>query len=678
MSNSEHKQSTPIDFVTAFYNLENGFFNIISCGENKAVKDKISSGSTTADIYGYLKLFSVGESDLPALSDSLSADNIIRGLSDKDSFCLRFCSEMTENGFDWFELKVSVCERAEGTPRSVLLHTSNMNLIMPAESADKSRADEAQRMLDDCLKGFGTVFQNIILVNVNENSYVFRNPYGTSGTVPAVVPDGTCTYDNYAYGMSFVHPDDRKLFWSYTTLDAYKTRLKEEGDHNTFRLRHLMNGEYRWVQVYTIRLGDNEDFRVLYFINDIQEYTEKEIKSRLLIEDALKQARSAERVQTEFISSISHDIRTPLNAIAGMTILAKKNMDSKEKLAEYLGKIDTSCKLLSEIINGVLDISLLKSGKMILDIKPFRLEDLVKDLEVMMKPQAVKKQIDFEIDIEKTRHRHIKGDSIQLFKILQNILSNSIKYTNSGGRVSLRIEEKDSSITDKRIYRFICRDNGIGMSKEFLKTAFTPFERENDELVNKTEGTGLGLTIIKNLVDIMGGKVSIESEKGKGTVFTVKLGFLPLNEEEEARDAEVHSKELSLLSREGCLKGYNVLLVEDNEINREISEEILNNYGASVDTAVDGQEAVDKFIEGGEGKYDFILMDIRMPRKDGYEATEDIRRESGEYAEKIPIIAMTAEAFNEEVRKAYDCGMNAYISKPINVENLIRTVLSVL
>ncbi|MGN0657613.1 MAG: hybrid sensor histidine kinase/response regulator [Ruminiclostridium sp.] len=674
MNNPEHKNNTPIDFVTAFYNLENGFFNIISCGENKTLNERFSSGSTPADIPGYLKLFSVGDRDLPALSDSLSAENISRELTDKDNFCLRFCSEMTENSFGRFETRVSVCERAEGAPRSVFLHTKNMNLIMPVAAAEKSGTDEARKMLDDCLKGFGAVFQNIILVNVNENSYLFKNPYGSSGTAPDVVPNGTYTYDNYAYGMSFVHPEDRKLFWSYTTLDAYKTRLKQEGDHNSFRMRHLMNGEYRWVRVYAIRLGNNEDFRVLYFINDIQEYTEKEIKSRLLIEDALKQARAAERVQTEFISSMSHDIRTPLNVIAGMTMLAKKNLDDRERLTEYLNKIDLSCKLLSEIINGVLDISLLKSGKMILDIKPFRLEDLAKDLEVMMKPQAEKKGIDFKISLEKTRHRHLKGDSIQLFKILQNMLSNSIKYTNSGGRVSLDIEERENSITDKIVYRFICRDNGIGMSEEFLKTAFTPFERENDELVNKTQGTGLGLTIIKNLVDTMGGKLRLESEKGKGTVFTVAIGFLPLNEE-EARNAEAHSKELS---SEGCLKGYNVLLVEDNEINREISEEILHTYGAEVDSALDGQEAVDKFIAGGEGKYDFILMDIRMPRKDGYEATEEIRREAGKYAANIPIIAMTAEAFNEEVRKAYECGMNAYISKPINVENLIRTVLSVL
>ena len=678
MSNSEHKKSTPIDFVTAFYNLENGFFNIISCGENKTLRENISSGGAPADIMGYLKLFSVGERDLPALSDSLSVENISRELTDNDNFCLRFCSEMTENSFDWFELKASVCERAEGAPRSVLLHTTNMNLIMPAKAAEKSGADEAQRMLDDCLKGFGAVFQNIILVNVNENSYIVRNHYGNDSTVPVIKPDGTYSNDNYAYGMSFVHPEDRELFWSYTTLDAYKTRLKQEGDHNSFRLRHLMDGEYRWVQVYTIRLGDSKDFRVLYFINDIQEYTEKEIKSRLLIEDALKQARAAERVQTEFISSMSHDIRTPLNAIAGMTMLARKNIGDRERLTEYLNKIDTSCKLLSEIINEVLDISLLKSGKMILDIKPFRLEDLAKDLEEIMKPQAEKKGIDFSISLEKTCHRHLKGDSIQLFKILQNMLSNSIKYTNSGGKVSLEIEERENSLTEKIIYRFICRDNGIGMSEEFLKTAFTPFERENDELVNRTQGTGLGLTIIKNLVDTMGGKIKLESEKGKGTVFTAAIGFLPLNEEEEAKSAEAHDKELSMLSSEGCLKGYNVLIVEDNEINKEISEEILRSYGAEVDSAADGQEAVDKFIAGGEWKYDFILMDIRMPNKDGYEATEEIRREPGKYAANIPIIAMTAEAFNEEVRRAYECGMNAYISKPINVENLIRTVLSVL
>ncbi|MGN0578075.1 MAG: hybrid sensor histidine kinase/response regulator [Ruminiclostridium sp.] len=678
MSDTEHKKSTPIDFVTAFFNLENGFFNIVSCGENNALREKISSGSVPSGISGYLKLFSVNDRDLPALSDSLSAESLSRELSDKDCFCLRFCSEMTENSFDWFELKASVCERSEGAPRSVLLHTKNMNLIMPAKADEKPGADKAQKMLDDCLKGFGTVFQNIILVNVNENSYLFRNPYGSSGTAPAVVPDGTYTYDNYAYGMSFVHPDDRELFWSYTTLDAYRTRLKQDGDHNSFRLRHLMDGEYRWVRVYTIRLGDKEDFRVLYFINDIQEYTEKEIKSRLLIEDALKQARAAERVQTEFISSMSHDIRTPLNAIAGMTMLARKNIGDRERLTEYLNKIDTSCKLLSEIINEVLDISLLKSGKTILDIKPFRLEDLAKDLEEMMKPQAEKKGIDFSISLEKTRRRHLKGDSIQLFKILQNMLSNSIKYTGSGGKVSLDIEERENSITDKIVYRFICRDNGIGMSEEFLKTAFTPFERENDELVNRTQGTGLGLTIIKNLVDTMGGKLKLESEKGKGTVFTVALGFLPLNEEEEAKSAEAHDKELSMLSSEGCFRGCRVLLVEDNEINKEISEEILLNYGAEVDSAADGQEAVDKFIDGGDWKYDFILMDIRMPRKNGYEATEEIRREPGKYAANIPIIAMTAEAFNEEVRKAYECGMNAYISKPINVENLIRTVLSVL
>lgn len=555
----------------------------------------------------------------------------------------------------------------------------NLNLIINESQRERRKLREIQHLMEDCFSGFGAVFYNIILVNVNENSYMVQNPYGDNGAHPIIQPDGTYKNDNYAYGMSFVHPEDRELFWSYTTLEAYEQKLTTEGHYEYFRIRHILDNEYRWVQVNLVRLGaDDDHFRVLYFIIDIQEQVDKEEKAKEIIEDALRHAHAADEAKSAFLSSMSHDIRTPLNAITGMTLLARKYLTDREKLDDYLKKIDLSCKLLTDIINEVLDISAIESGKLTLEIAPFRLKDIMKEMDAMIRPQAAAKKIDLCMDMEQTRHTYLKGDPVQLFKLLSNLLTNAVKYTPCGGHVSLKIEELEQSFSDRSMYRFTCRDDGIGMSEEFQKKAFMPFERENDETVQKIQGTGLGLNIIQKLTEAMGGEIALESTKGKGTVFTVTICFPVMPEEEDLPRLQTSEEVQQEQGAENILKGCHILMVEDNELNREIAVEILTASGAVLDTASDGQEAVEKFRSSAKDPYDVILMDIRMPNMDGYQATEMIRKQEGSYAAQIPIIAMTAEAFSNEMRRAYDCGMNAYISKPIVVEDLMQTLLGVM
>ena len=554
------EQRDPMSPEAAYFNLTTG--NIWIMPDASAVTTKTTTKPISLDTY--LKLLHIRKEDVERVRSSLSVASIRSKLKEDETFKLRLPSEVEEGRFEWNELWVSMCERTEQIPSAVLLRSMNLNLIVNESQRERRKLRDIQRLMEDCFSGFGTVFYNIILVNVNENSYMVQNPYGDNGAHPIIQPDGIYKNDNYAYGMSFVHPENRELFWSYTTLEAYEQKLIMEGHYEYFRIRHILDNEYRWVQVNLVRLGaDDDHFRVLYFITDIQEQVDKEEKAKQIIEDALRHAHATDEAKSAFFSSMSHDIRTPLNAITGMTLLARKHLTDREKLDDYLKKIDLSCKLLTAMITEVLDISALESGKLTLEITPFRLKDIVKEMDALIRPQAAAKKIDLCMDMEQTRHTYLKGNPVQLFKLLSNLLTNAVKYTPRGGHVSLKIEELEQSFSDRSMYRFICRDDGIGMSEEFQKKAFMPFGRESDETVQKIQGTGLGLNIIQNLTEAMGGEITLESAKGKGTVFTVTIGFPVMPEEEDLPRLQASEEVQQEQGAENILKGCHILMVED-------------------------------------------------------------------------------------------------------------------
>ena len=528
------------------------------------------------------------------------------------------------------------------------------------------------------------------------------------------------------------------------------------------------------------------------------ELNQKLKESHHELETALMHAESANSAKTTFLNNMSHDIRTPMNAIIGFTSLAASHVDNKEKVKEYLSKISTSSEHLLSLINDILDMSRIESGKVKINENPLHLPELLHDIRTIVQPNITSKQLDFLIDTVDVKNEDIIADKLRLTQILLNILSNGIKFNRTGGTISLRIRQLKSAPTGYGNYQFIIRDTGIGMKPEFQEHIFESFTREETSTVSGIQGTGLGMAITKNIVDMMGGTITVKSEEGQGSEFTVNLTFKLCGEaksyekieqlqglkvlvadddtdtclsisgmlteigmrsewtvsgkeavirakhsmemgdefyayiidwlmpdmngietvrrirrvigdsspiiiltaydwsdiEEEAKEAGVTafcekplfmSQLRELLTnpvpktkepekREWIYNGKRILLVEDNELNQEIAQTILEDAGFMVETANDGVEAVKKMEQAVPGQYDLILMDIQMPVMNGYEAAKQIRSLKNRETASVPIVAMTANAFEEDREKSYEAGMNGYLAKPVSAEALINTI----
>lgn len=402
------------------------------------------------------------------------------------------------------------------------------------------------------------------------------------------------------------------------------------------------------------------------------EYTYKLIQANKALRDAYDNARRADNAKTDFLSRMSHDIRTPMNAIIGMTFIANSNIDNKDKVADCLEKITVSGNYLLSLINDVLDMSKIESGKFRLTEDDLNLCTLIDELSEMVAESAKQKKHKLEVRTHDIIHENIVGDRLRIQQVFVNIVSNSIKYTNDGGHITVDITEKPVGNHGVGCYEFVFRDNGIGMTKEFMKKLFEPFERAEDERVDGQQGTGLGMAITYNLVKMMNGSIRVESEPGKGSCFTVTL-YLKLSENAETHPEAAVEKSADEL-RSTSFEGRRVLLVDDNELNREIAAELLKMMKLDVECAVNGKEAVDKFAASEGEYYDLIFMDIQMPVMNGYDAVREIRKLDRPDAEKIPVVAMTANAFAEDVKEALNAGMNEHIAKPLDINKLIATL----
>ncbi len=402
------------------------------------------------------------------------------------------------------------------------------------------------------------------------------------------------------------------------------------------------------------------------------EYTDKLIQANKALRDAYDNARRADNAKTDFLSRMSHDIRTPMNAIIGMTFIANSNIDNKDKVADCLEKITVSGNYLLSLINDVLDMSKIESGKFRLTEDDLNLCTLIDELSEMVAESAKQKKHKLEVRTHDIIHENIVGDRLRIQQVFVNIVSNSIKYTNDGGHITVDITEKPVGNHSVGCYEFVFRDNGIGMTKEFMKKLFEPFERAEDERVDGQQGTGLGMAITYNLVKMMNGSIRVESEPGKGSCFTVTL-YLKLSENAETQPEAAVEKSADEL-RSTSFEGRRVLLVDDNELNCEIATELLKMMKLDVECAVNGKEAVDKFAASEGGYYDLIFMDIQMPVMNGYDAVREIRKLDRPDAEKIPVVAMTANAFAEDVKEALNAGMNEHIAKPLDINKLIATL----
>ena len=393
---------------------------------------------------------------------------------------------------------------------------------------------------------------------------------------------------------------------------------------------------------------------------------EKDEKYKAELLSAAKKAEAANEAKTEFLQRMSHDIRTPINGICGVVNMADHYADDMEKQTEYRTKIKEASNLLLELVNDVLDMSRLESGEVVMEEIPFNLSSISKEVLIVIKQIAAEQNIRIVWEKKEIIHQEFIGSPGHVKRVMMNILSNAVKYNRANGYIYLSCREIPSEQTEMPTMEFVCRDTGIGMTEEFQKYVFEPFAQEHTGSRTKFAGTGLGMAISKKLVEKMGGTINLESEKGVGTTFVLRVPFR-INTDRSDK-AEIEKKS------EVSIRGLHILLAEDNELNMEISEFVLRNEGADVTKAWNGQEAVERFRKSRVGEFNVILMDIMMPVKNGYEAARLIRSLDREDAKTIPIIAMTANAFTEDRIRAKEAGMDEHVAKPVDAELLVKVI----
>ena len=676
----------------------------------------------------------------------------------------------------------------------------------------RKRESEQRRLLEEDMKkveSLASQYSALYYINFATKEYV---RYDSGGAVPKELSDhcdknADNFFDIYRKNiLEYTHPDYREEMARYADESYVKEVLRGKKRHSCKFLHMGRDGEYLWLELVLIKFAkaDEEMSSIAFaFLNVDEEEREKEAQRKALV-DALAAAEHANRAKTAFLNNMSHDIRTPMNAIIGYTALAASHLDNTEAIRDYLSKISVSSSHLLSLINDVLDMSRIESGRVKIEEKEVHLPDVLHDLRTIIQSNIAAKQQDLYIDTQDILHEDIITDKLRLNQVLLNIVSNAIKFTPVGGTISIRVSEKACALSGYTTYEFRVKDNGIGMSQEFQKHIFESFTREQTATVSGIQGTGLGMAITKNILDMMGGTITVRSEEGKGSEFLVVLDcklsnavvkYEPIPElqgaralvadddtgtcmsvskmlkqigmradwtvsgkeaivrakeayeeqdefkayiidwlmpdmngietvrrirkvigdstpiiiltaydwsevEEEAREAGVTafvSKPLFMselrevltrpvrveLKKEEPVEsvdftGKRILLVEDNELNQEIAAEILKGAGFLVDVADDGIVAVEKMVSAASDCYDLILMDVQMPRMNGFLATREIRTLSDNKKANIPIIAMTANAFDEDKKLAFEAGMNGFVAKPINIDTLMRTLADVL
>lgn len=521
---------------------------------------------------------------------------------------------------------------------------------------------KAQQFADAFLHSYVSAYY----IDLNDYSQIVfhRNEYLSEqyGNIPNYLTSIT------AYIMADVHEDDREVMLEAVQPDYIRSKLKSQEKYIVY-MRDISEPKMRWYR-FEVSRGADENHAGLSFV-DVTERIEQDAAVQKELEEAREKADAASVAKTNFLFNMSHDIRTPLNAITGFTMMAKKYAADPERTREYLDKIDTSGQQLLALINEVLEMSRIESGKLELNLSEVNIAESYSATVAVFTAQAESKNLTFHHELRHIRHLNVLADVSKMSQITINVTGNAIKYTPPGGSIEFILEEEPSNREGYASYILRVSDTGIGMSPEFLEHLFDPFSREQNSTVSAIQGTGLGMAIVKDIVDFLGGSIRVQSRPGEGTVFETTID-LKVCEASETREkvAETHDTEF--------LRGKKVLVVEDNELNREITMDVLQDYGMLIEEATDGDIAVEMVrdtIERGEPSYyDLIIMDVQMPHMNGFDATRAIRALPGMRDIHIPIIAMTANAFAEDAKKALAAGMDAHVAKPISIQKLLATL----
>ncbi|QNM05083.1 PAS domain-containing protein [Qiania dongpingensis] len=546
-----------------------------------------------------------------------------------------------------------------------------------------SEKTEELRVSQMTLQVVSNVYVSIFYVDLLQDSYYgVRIPEGAD--TMAVPKRGRYSEIMSGYIKDFVVPEEQERMKQFTAAAASGEGFRNGKDHMEieFRQKRAEGKPPVWLRMeinLAADIGGRPGYMVITFINisgekcrELEKLLEEQ-KAKEALTQAYEAANKANEAKSTFLSRMSHDIRTPMNAIIGMTSIAGAHLGEPDKIEDCLDKIKVSSRHLLTLINEVLDMSKIESGRASLKESAFSILDMVEEVEVMMKPEIEKKSQVFQMSMRDIVHDCVLGDMARLQQVFINLLSNAVKYTQERGTISFRALEKPSNMAGVGCYEFLVEDNGIGMSEEFLKKIFEPFERAEDSRVSKAQGTGLGTSIALNIVQMMNGTIDVSSELGKGSLFrvTVYLKIWTKNENWEYKEAFEERQGGSFC----LLENRTVLLAEDNELNQEIAGELLSMCGVRVETADNGKEALEKFSASETGYYSVIFMDIQMPVMDGYEAARKIRGLSRPDAESVPIIALTANAFSDDISRSEQAGMNEHVAKPLDIERLKKVLL---
>ena len=469
------------------------------------------------------------------------------------------------------------------------------------------------------------------------------------------------------YINNFVAPSDRERLEKELTLENIIANTTSKKVFGVVFKRVVGDKEcYYRIEFAQVQLPNGKTGIVAGF-KDVDEDVRKEQEIQQVLRDAIDTANATSKAKSDFLSSMSHDIRTPMNGIIGMTAIATAHLDDRERVEDCLKKISEASSHLLSLINEVLDMNKIESGKVELNEENFNLSELVDTLLAMTKAQLESHHHTLKLDVADVVHENVIGDSHRIQQVFVNLMSNAIKYTPDGGTISLTVAERPTNAHGVACYEFVFEDNGIGMTEDFQKHLFEPFTRANDKKTAAIQGTGLGMTITQSLVRMMGGDIQVKSKPGEGSRFavTIYLKFL------DVQNAEAHKEDPLKNLEDLKFEGKRILLVEDHPVNAEIAKNVLQMTGLEVEWVMDGEAAVERMAGSNEGEFDLVFMDIQMPNMDGYQATAAIRAMTT-YARRIPIVAMTANAFADDIRKAKEVGMNDHISKPIDFKELAK------
>ena len=527
------------------------------------------------------------------------------------------------------------------------------------------------------IEGLSVNYACIYLLNLNNGkmrTYHLKNEFFRDISRKIGIPDGqTANWHEVLanYAEWYIVPEDRELFLREVDETRIRERLAKEDSFSVSYRCHAPDGGVAYVSMSVKRTkGDGQNERVVMAFRDVTEDTlafQRELAEKMKTELDLERERHANEIKSQFLFNISHDIRTPMNAIIGFAGLAKRHIAEPERLGEYLDRVEESGNQLMELIDDLLDMSKLEYGRIELKAEPCALREQIDMVLDLFRAQAEEKQLMLKEDIE-LPDKDVLVDANRFRRVLSNLISNAVKFTPVNGTVTVAARQKQVSESGYARYEFTVSDTGIGMSPEFMQHMYGAFERESSSTKAGTTGTGLGLSIVKNLLNIMGGSISVDSKKNQGTVFTVNL---PLK---YADHVEVNAATADSSADYRAKGEHRVLLVEDIEINRMLAETILEEAGFLVDSVPDGCDAVDAIQSHPMWYYDLVLMDIQMPVMNGYEATRAIRAINRADIKSLPIIALSANARDEDKRMSIESGMNNHVAKPFDVAQLISTI----